>query len=282
MPAKYLGAHIPTGKGLADALREGKKIGCTAVQVFTTSPRQWKSIFPTEDKIRAFKASKAETGLTHLVSHDTYLVNLCAVDEEVAQKSADTLRDELVRSAAYGIPYVVSHMGALNGQPLEVGLLRVAEKTMEILEETPEDVTLCMETTAGQGSAINSRFEELAMLLELCKAHSRLAICLDTCHIFVAGYDIQTPETYEATIQRFDSIVGLDRLKVIHLNDSKKGLGSHVDRHDNIGKGMLGTEPFQLVVNDKRLEDMAMVLETPTENDGHEKDIKLLRSLFSS
>jgi deoxyribonuclease-4 len=278
--AKYLGAHMPTGKGLDSALKEGKEIGCTAVQVFTSSPRMWKSSPPSEEKVEKFKAAISETGINRLISHDTYLVNLCHAQDEVAEKSRETLRDEMVRCGQLGIGFVVSHMGALLARSLEDGLAMVARHTLSILDETPEDVTVLMETTAGQGSAINSKFEEIAALLELCKHHPRLGVCLDTCHIFVAGYDFRTLESYVKTMDDFDRIVGISNLKAIHVNDSKKGLGSRVDRHDNIGKGAIGVEPFAFFMNDERLQDIPMVVETPTEDDGHQKDIETLRSLF--
>lgn len=152
---------------------------------------------------------------------------------------------------------------------------------LSILDEIPNDVILLMETTAGQGSAINSKFEEIATLLDLCKHHKQLGVCLDTCHIFVAGYDFRTEETYHETMEKFDRTVGISNLKAIHVNDSKKGLNSRVDRHDNIGKGMIGVEPFAFFLNDPRLKEVPMVVETPTEDDGHRKDIEILRSLIS-
>jgi deoxyribonuclease-4 len=242
----------------------------------------WRASPPSPEKVDDFRAARSETGIGSFISHDTYLVNLCHSDEAVAQKSAETLRDEMLRCSQYGIALVVSHMGALVGQELDLGLRRISEKVDWILGETPEDVTLCMETTAGQGSAVNSRFEELAELLRLCKGAGRLAVCVDTCHIFAAGYDIRTRETYEQTMGRFSEVVGLDRLKAIHLNDSKKGLGSKVDRHDNIGKGVLGLEPFRFIVNDARLQQVPMVVETPIENNGHAADLERLRGLFES
>jgi deoxyribonuclease-4 len=278
--ARFVGAHVPTAKGLGNAIRRGQELGCTAVQVFTSSPRMWKAGPATPEKIADIKSAVRDTGIDQLVSHDTYLVNLCHIDPDLAEKSKTTLQEELERSAAYGIPYVVSHMGSLKGQDLAPGLLKVAEVTLEILSETPESVVLCMETTAGQGSAINSRFEELAMLLELCKAHPRLVVCLDTCHVFVAGYDIRTEEGYAQTMSQFDSLVGLDRLRVIHLNDSKKGLGSRVDRHDHIGKGEIGPDAFRFFLNDPRLESVPMVIETDTDDEGHEKDMATLHSLM--
>jgi deoxyribonuclease-4 len=273
---------MPTGKGLDSALREANAFGCTAVQVFTSSPRMWKATPPSGEKVAMFKTAVQETGIEKLISHDTYLVNMCHAQEEVAEKSRDTLRDEMMRCGQLGIGLVVSHMGALLSRPQAEGFAMVARHTLSILNETPEDVVLLMETTAGQGSAINSKFEEMAMLLDLCKGHPNLGVCLDTCHIFVAGYDFRTSETYSETMDAFDRIVGISNLKAIHLNDTKKGLGSRVDRHDNIGKGLIGKEPFGFFVNDPRLQDIPMVVETPTEEEGHQKDLETLSSLISA
>jgi deoxyribonuclease-4 len=240
----------------------------------------WKSSPPSQEKIADVKAAIRDTGITHLISHDTYLVNLCHAEPEVAEKSETTLRDEMVRCSAYDIPFVVSHIGALGQQERDVAFAKASSAILGILADTPDNVTLLMETTAGQGSAINSTFEDLAELLDRCKGDKRLAICVDTCHIFVAGYDIRTKETYEKTMADFDRVVGLGRLAAVHLNDTKKGLGSKVDRHDNIGKGKIGAEPFGLWMNDPRLESVPMVLETPIEDEGHEKDIAALRALM--
>jgi deoxyribonuclease-4 len=271
---------MPTGKGLPEALREAQKLGCSAAQVFTSSPRMWKSAPATDEKCQAFRAAMEETGIRALVSHDTYLVNLCHLDEEIARKSAETLRDEITRCGAYGIPFVVSHMGATVGQDVQTSLRRISENTAWILGETPADVTLLMENTAGQGSAVNSRLEELAELLRLGGANPRLAVCIDTCHLFAAGYDIRDRAGFEAFMADFDRLIGLDRLKAVHLNDSKKSLGSRVDRHANIGQGELGLNAFKWWLHDPRLEFVPMVIETPTENEGHEKDLALLRSLL--
>jgi deoxyribonuclease-4 len=271
---------MPTSGGLGNAVRKGKEIDCTAVQVFTSSPRMWKSAPAAPEKVADLQAAEKETGITALISHDTYLVNLCAPTEETAAKSRDTLRDELVRCGAYGIPFVVSHMGAFLGQEPADGLKKIAEVTLEILAESPETVTLCMETTAGQGSSANSRFEEIATIFDHCKHPKRLAVCLDTCHIFAAGYDIRTPETYEATFSEFDRLVGIERLKVIHCNDSKKPLGSRVDRHDNIGEGLIGIEAFRCLVNDPRFEEVPIVIETPDAETNHAVNVAKLRSLI--
>ena len=169
-------------------------------------------------------------------------------------------------------------MGAHVGQGVDVGLSAVAESVKQVLAETPDSVTICMETTAGQGSALMSRFEELAFVLEALKGHSRLGVCLDTCHVFVAGYDIRTPSSFSSTFAEFDRIIGLDRLRVIHCNDSKKGLGSRVDRHEHLGEGEIGSEAFRCLVQDPRLADVPILLETAIADEGQERDLALLKS----
>ncbi len=279
MPAKLLGAHMPASGGLAKAVRQAKEIGFNAVQVFTSSPQQWRSKAVTDEMAVDFKAAVKETKITSLVSHDSYLINLCSADAGKLDQSIEAMKGEIGRCAKYGIPYVVSHMGAHMGQGEEVGLASVAKSLKQVLDETPETVTVCMETTAGQGSALMAKFEQLAKILELLNWHERIGICLDTCHIFVAGYDIRTRETYEATWKEFDKVIGIPRLKVIHCNDSKKGLGSRVDRHAPIGEGELGLEPFRLLVNDARFKTVPIILETPIDNEGHERDLATLKSL---
>jgi len=278
MAALLLGAHMPTSGGLGNAIRNGKTIGCTAVQVFTSSPQQWKSK-PVSDEMAAdFRSACSDTGITQVVSHDSYLINLCAPDPEKRIQSIEGIKGEMERCHKYGIAYVVSHMGAHVGQGEEAGLAAVVESTRQVLDETPESVTICMETTAGQGTSLMAKFEQLELIIEQLKGHRRLSICLDTCHIFVAGYDIRTEEAFLNTFAEFERILGFDRLKVVHCNDSKKGLGTKVDRHANIGQGEIGATAFQLLVNDKRFERIPILIETPTENEGHEKDILLLKS----
>lgn len=280
MPAQFIGAHIPIKGGLGQAVRNGKKIGCSAIQVFTSSPRQWHSVFPSPEAIADFRRARDETGIHQVVSHDTYLINLCAPTAEIRDKSIVSLKGELLRCSQYGIGFVVSHMGAHKGQDLGDCMLAVAEATKSILEDTPADVMLLMETTAGQGSSLNDRFEGLAVLLELCQGHPRLGVCLDTCHVFAAGYDIRTQEGFEKTFAEFEAIVGLDRLKVIHVNDSQKGLGSRVDRHAAIGDGEIGLVAFECLVNDDRFSRVPMLLETPDEEIMHEVNLGRLRGLI--
>lgn len=279
MPAKYLGAHMPIKGGIGNALRRGKEIGCTAVQVFTSSPRQWYAPEVSAEQVADFKKAQAETGIDHVVSHDTYLINLCAPTPEIREKSIASLKKELGRCGAYGIPFVVSHIGSLKDQNEGEALLAAAEGMKEVLADTPESVMLLMETTAGQGSSLNARFEQMAMLLELTGGHKRIGVCLDTCHVFAAGYDIRTPEAFAATFAEFDRVVGMDRLKAIHVNDSQKGLGSRVDRHAHIGEGEIGIEAFRCLVNDPRLAEIPMTLETPDADEMHKVNLDRLWAL---
>ncbi len=275
-----LGAHMKASKGLGNALREGKSIGAEAVQVFTSSPQMWRASSATQDKIDDLNRAREETGLTDIVSHDSYLVNLCAPEPDIRQKSYDGLKGEMIRCGTYKIPYVVSHMGSHKGQGEQYGIKVVSEQTLRLLDETPPEVMLLMETTAGSGSALGATFEQLAAVLDLCKRPPRLGVCLDTCHIFSAGYEIRTRECYEMVFEHFDNLIGLELLKVFHFNDSKKGLGSHVDRHEHIGKGELGLEPFRFLVNDARFANTPMLLET--EVSGHASDLATLRGLVMS
>ncbi len=278
MPAQLLGAHMPTSGGLGNAVRKGKEIGCTAVQVFTSSPQQWKSKEITHPMIEDFKAAQKETGIDCVVSHDSYLINLCAPDMDMREKSRNGLLSELNRCDQYGIRWTVSHMGAHMGQGEEEGLKAVAASVKVLLKDAPKDVMLLMETTAGQGSSLNYKFEHLAFLLDSIGS-DRVGVCLDTCHIFVAGYDIRTPEAYEATFSEFEKVVGMKSLKAIHCNDSKKPLGSRVDRHEAIGKGEIGEEAFRLLVNDPRFFSIPILLETPEAETMHAVNLKHLWEL---
>lgn len=268
---------MPTGKGFGAAVRAGHAIGCEAVQLFTSSPQQWRAKTIEPAMVEDLRAACQETGIRHLVSHDSYLINLASEDPELRAKSEAGLIGELQRSATLGIPLVVSHMGSCKDEG--AGLARIAESALRILAETPDAVTLCMETTAGQGSSLNYRFEHLASILEQSGAPARLGVCLDTCHVFAAGYDIRSEEGYELTFAGFDTLIGLDRLKVFHLNDSKKPLGSRVDRHEHIGQGELGPEPFARLVNDPRFTHVPMVLETHEPETMHARNLAFLRGL---
>lgn len=281
MARRLVGAHMPASGGLGKAVLRGHDIGCTAVQVFTSSPQMWKAKPVDEGMIRAFREAKAETGIDVVVSHDSYLINLGAPTEDAREKSISALIGELERCHAYGIDRVVSHLGGHLGQGEEEGMVLIAAALNRILDETPPSVTILMETTAGQGSSINHKFENIARMLELCSGHPRLGVCLDTCHIFTAGYDIRTPEAYEKTFEEFGRIVGFERLRAVHCNDSKKDFGSKVDRHEHIGEGKIGLEAFRCLMNDPRLFDVPILLETPEAEEKHKENLARLLRLCS-
>lgn len=276
------GAHMSISGGVAKAFERGEQVGCATMQIFTKSERQWQAKALTPEEIASYKAEQERTGIRPVVVHDSYLINLASPKDDLWEKSIASFTEELGRCAALAIPYLVTHPGAHVGSGEEVALRREAEALNRIFAAgTGAGVTVLLETTAGQGSALGARFEELARLIELVTHPERLGICLDTCHIFVAGYDIRTPETYAATFEKFDRIIGLERLKVIHLNDAQRELGSRVDRHAHIGQGQIGVEGFRLLVNDPRLRHLPMILETPKGKDMAEdvENLTLLRSL---
>ncbi len=279
---RALGAHMPTAGGLHKSLTAGAAIGCSAVQLFTSSPRQWKAPPLAEADIAAFHKAREDTGIEFAVAHDSYLINLAAPSEEVLARSKGAFRAELDRAEQLNLSWVVTHMGAHLDQGEDEAFDRLIASLAQVLEVTDGlgyRVGIALETTAGQGTGLGWRFEQLGRVLSGVGAHPRLGICLDTCHIFVAGYDIRTPETYEATLAEFESAVGLDRLKVIHANDAKKPLGCRVDRHEHIGQGEIGREAFARLVTDPRLRSIPVIIETPDSETMHPVNLSMLRRM---
>ncbi|NTW02038.1 MAG: deoxyribonuclease IV [Oscillochloris sp.] len=276
------GAHMSISGGVSKAFARGAQVHCEAMQIFSKSERQWqaKPILPAE--VAAFKAEQQRTGIGPVIVHDSYLINLAAPADELWEKSITAFSHELERCDLLGIPYIVTHPGAHTGSGEDVGLEREAVALNRIFESgIGGTTTVLLETTAGQGSALGYRFEHLARLFELVPHHSRMAVCVDTCHIFAAGYDIRDEASYQATFEVFDHIVGVGRIKCFHLNDSQKDLGSRVDRHNHIGQGYIGLEGFRLLVNDPRFAGLPMIIETPKGDDMAEDvvNLSLLRSL---
>lgn len=274
---RLVGAHLPVGKGFGACVRMAHGHGMNALQVFTSSPRMWRGGPADPVKTALLKEAVEETGLRALVTHDTYLVNLVAADPEIAAKSYACLRDELERSAAYGIPLVVSHLGAAVGRERGEARRKLGEVVAQLLEATPNGATLLAETTAGQGSVLNATFEEIADLIAATGGHPRFGVCLDTCHVHAAGYDLSAEGALGRTLDEFDRIVGLDRLRVVHVNDSVHPAGSRKDRHAALGEGTIGPGAFRDLMRDDRLKDIPLILETPMEGDGHLKDLAKLR-----
>jgi deoxyribonuclease-4 len=281
--SRLIGAHMPTAGGLGNSLIGGKAIGCTAVQVFTCSPRQWTHPPLDPAKIDSFRQAHEETAMPFVCAHDSYLINLAAPDEAILEKSRLAFKAELARADMLGIPWLVTHMGAHLGTGDDVALGVLVDSIRRVLDETDDLQTgIAIETTAGQGTTLGYRFEHVARVLDEIGHHTRLGVCLDTCHIYVAGYDIRTPETYAATTSEFGRLVGFDRLKIIHANDAKKPLGSKVDRHEHIGEGEIGIDAFNWLVNDPRIQHVPMIVETPEAETMHAVNVAKLQSLVQA
>lgn len=278
-----LGAHVSTSGGVGKAPANGHNLGCEAIQVFTRNQMQWTARALSAKEIAEFRRGLLDYRIKMVVAHDSYLINLGSPNGEILKKSLGAFADEVERCEQLGIPYLVFHPGSHVGSGETAGLKRIAKSINEVLKRKKGYVTqVLLETTAGQGSNLGYRFEQLAEILAWVKDQRRVGICVDTCHIFAAGYDLRTGPAYEASIQELDEKIGLKRVRAFHLNDSKKGLGSRVDRHENIGKGELGLEPFRLLLNDLRFAAIPMLLETPGGDDAYRRDLKTLRSLIAS
>jgi len=277
-----LGAHVSISGGVHNAPHNGKEATCEVVQIFTKSSNQWKAKPLSDKDAKLLAEAQKETGVTVACAHDSYLINLASPDETLFKKSYDAFIEEMKRCDFLSIPYLVMHPGAHVGSGEETGLQKVAGAFNKMFEADPEGkVTICLETTAGQGTNLGYKFEQLAHIIDLVENKSRLGICLDTCHIFTAGYAIATEKDYFAMIKAFNDTLGLNRLKVIHFNDSKKDFGTKVDRHEHIGQGFIGKEPFGFFLNDRRLGHLPIILETPKESAAEDiANLKVLRSLI--
>ncbi len=252
------------------------------MQIFTKNASQWKTKPLQENDIELFKRAWNASGIVCVVAHDSYLINLGTPDDELLAKSRDAMLIEVQRCEQLGIPYLVMHPGSHVGSGEEAGLRRVAESFDDIHRQTDGFRTqILVETTAGQGTNLGYQFEQIAMIFEQVQAPERLGVCFDTCHAFAAGYDIRTETGYHETMAAFDRLIGLDRLKAIHLNDSVKPLGSRVDRHDAIGKGHIGLDGFRWIMNDARLTDVSKILETPKGEDPVASDKENLARLYA-
>jgi deoxyribonuclease-4 len=264
------GSHLSIAGGMHNALLEAERLEMTCVQVFTKNQQQWQAKPLDPAAIDAWKSHCSRLNFAHTVSHDSYLINLASPDDALWRKSIDLFVEELSRCIILGIPYLVTHPGAHTGSGEEAGLKRVAQGLDEVHKRLPPSrgknaappPVTCLEITAGQGTCLGHRLEHLATIIELSKSPERLAVCLDTAHLFAAGYDFRGRK-YATFVKEIEKTVGLDRIKVLHLNDSKKELGSRVDRHDHIGRGTIGLEGFKPIVRDKRWKNVPKILETP-------------------
>jgi len=275
-----LGAHCSTAGGLPTAAEEARTLRCEAIQVFLKSNRQWAMRPLAVGEAGAFAAALGRAGVRRVIAHGTYLVNLAATDRGVARKSEATLRAEVERCAEAGVEALVLHPGAHLGAGEDAGHRKVAAALRRALRATAgSTVGILLENAAGQGTTLGTRFEDLARMLALAGDDPRLGTCLDTCHAFAAGHDLRTDAGYDGLMESIDRSVGLARLRAVHLNDSKGECGGRLDRHANLGEGLLGRTVFRRLVNDERLAAVPMVLETPGGLDGYRRDLRILRSL---
>ncbi|MBF0177411.1 MAG: deoxyribonuclease IV [Magnetococcales bacterium] len=277
--AKRVGAHVSIAGGVWNAPLHAQAIGASAFAMFTKNQRQWQTKPLSAEDVRLFKENLAGCGFrpTDVLPHDGYLINLGHPEPQARAKSLAAFIDEMRRCSQLGLPYLNFHPGShLKELAPEACLDLIADGINQALEET-EGVVAVIENTAGQGSNLGHDFGQIAHIIERIKDQARVGVCLDTCHAFAAGYDLRTPETYAATMDAFGKTIGFSFLRGMHLNDAKKGLNSRVDRHENLGRGLLGTEPFRYIMQDSRMEEMPLILETIDET-LWPKEIKLLQA----
>ncbi len=267
------GAHMSIAGGYYKALLAAQNHGCQTVQLFTKNNTQWNAKPLSDEEVALFRKSLRQCRLKYPTAHDSYLINLASPEKELFRRSVESFIEEMHRAERLGLRYLVTHPGSPLDQGEEFGLQRVAQALDEVQARCSGfKVQILLETTAGQGNQLGHRFEHLAEILKQVKEPARLGICFDTCHVFAAGYPLSPEKAYRSTLREFDRLIGLRRLKCYHVNDSRKELGSRVDRHAHIGKGLLGLEPFRLLVNDRRFRNKPMILETPKE-EGPIKDM---------
>jgi len=282
MPASsqplLLGAHTSTTGGLPNALLEGQSIGATTIQLFTSNQKQWKGRSLTEDDLQNFKACQEKTGIHVVMSHDSYLINLGSPDPMLLEKSREAFKEELLRCQALDITYLNFHPGAYTTGSPEKSLDTIVESLLLLEDLAHKGPTkILLETTAGQGTSLGYRFEELAYILKKLPKTFPIGVCIDTCHIFAAGYDIRTPSAWEETLCNFDKTIGLPYLCAFHLNDSKHELGSRKDRHASLGKGFIGLDCFKFLMQDPRTKYLPKYLETPEGVSVWKEEIALLK-----
>jgi deoxyribonuclease-4 len=264
-----IGAHMSIAGGTFNAILHAEDAGCLCVQLFVKSSNQWRAKDLSDEEVERFHAERKRTGIGPAVAHSSYLINAASPDDALYEKSREALLIEYQRCAQLGIEYLVFHPGAHKGSGADAGIDRIARAMDWVLDQAPgEKPLLLLETTAGAGTHIGAKFEELQAILEKLDNRDRAAVCLDTCHIFAAGYDIRTGPAFEHTMAQFDKILGLERLKAIHCNDSQHEFDSHKDRHEHLGKGFIGREAFGFLMRDPRLIDVPKILETHKDDEG--------------
>lgn len=277
------GTHSSTSGGIDKALQRAVDVTATSCQIFARNERQWRCAPLDPCVVERFHVERQRTGIRQLAVHDSYLINLASPNEDVHEKSMAAFTDELERCHLLGAQSLVTHPGAHMGAGVVQGTIRVSQSLNRVHDQLPHVTTVtCLETTAGQGTSLGRSFEELAAIIDRVEAKDRVGVCLDTCHIFAAGYDIRTPAGYRDVMSEFDRVIGLGNLRVIHLNDSKMPFASNKDRHALIGQGQLGIEAFRALVNDTRISGLPAILETEKDpaGDYDRRSLALLRGLL--
>jgi deoxyribonuclease-4 len=278
-----LGAHVSITGGFDKVVTRGENIGCDSIQIFTKSQRQWSAKKIDESQVKRFKEALSKSRIKAIVVHTAYLINLASPKEDILEKSKKAFVEEMDRAEILNIPYLIFHPGAHLDSGEKRGIESIAEGlNISLSARRGYKVMPLLETTAGQGTNLGYKFEQLVAIRDLLEEKGRVGVCLDTSHIFAAGYDIRTKNVYENTMDTFDEIVGLSLLKTLHINDSKTDLGKHVDRHEHIGKGKIGLEAFRLLVNDERLKSIPGCLETPGSEEDFKNNLQTLKNLLKA
>lgn len=265
---KYIGAHVSIAGGVENAPVNARKIGAKAFALFTKNQRQWSAAPLTPESIELFKQRCKEYGYEakHILPHDSYLINLGNPEKEALEKSRAAFLDEMQRCEQLGLDRLNFHPGSSLKKVSDEECLRTIAESINITLDKTQGVCAVIENTAGQGSNLGYSFEQIAYIIDRVEDKSRVGVCIDTCHAFAAGYDLKSESGFQETFEHFEEVIGFKYLKGMHLNDSKKGVGSHVDRHEDIGRGELGIAPFRMLMHDKRFDDLPLVLETPDED----------------
>lgn len=276
------GAHMSIAGEISLAIERGESIGCTAIQVFTKSNRQWKAKALATKDIAAFKATWEKSPVKSIVTHATYLINVGSPDPELAEKSTLALIDELNRCNLLSIPYLILHPGSHSNRDINECLDRISKNLDRALESNNGTTSILIETMAGQGTSVGNTFEQIATIINNSHHKNSIGVCFDTCHAFASGYDFRTKSHYNQMWQHFDKTIGLNKLHVIHVNDSKGDLNSRIDRHAAIGEGKIGLEAFKLLFNDTRFANIPKILETPhTSIEDYKRNMAIINSLIT-
>jgi len=276
-----LGAHVSISGAIHSSVDRAVELGCTTFQIFTRNPRGWSYTKLKQQDVDEFRKKFRQAGFTVAMAHMPYLPNIASPKKDIYEKSVKSLRAEVERCGLLGIPLLVTHVGSHLGAGIEKGIEAVANALNKVLHEVDNKVIVLLENMAGQKNSCGSRFEDIARILERVEHGERVGICLDTCHLLAAGYDIRGEEAVDKTLQEFDRVVGRERLKAVHLNDSKGDLGSGLDRHEHIGAGNIGVKGFKAFINHPWIRELPMVIETPEDEAGdYSTDLAKLRKLY--